>query len=59
MIPALEVPLRPDLSTTVFRVRPADTTEAAVDGADHATRRLLDGINASRRVLLQSIMLHG
>lgn len=58
-LPALEVPLRPDLSTVVFRVRPHDTTEAAAEAADQATRRLLDSVNASRRVLLHSTMLDG
>ncbi|MEU6341576.1 aminotransferase class V-fold PLP-dependent enzyme [Streptomyces sp. NPDC046977] len=58
-IPALELPLRPELSTVVFRVRPHDTTRAAAEQADRATRRLLEGVNAGRRVLLQSTVIDG
>jgi aromatic-L-amino-acid/L-tryptophan decarboxylase len=49
-IPQIEVPWSPQLTVVPFRLR----------GADEATnRRLLDAINASKRVFLSSTMVHG
>ncbi|WP_246562885.1 pyridoxal phosphate-dependent decarboxylase family protein [Streptomyces roseirectus] len=58
-VTALEVPHRPDLSTVIFRVRPADTGPAAAARADDASRRLLERINAHRRVVLSSTAVDG
>jgi aromatic-L-amino-acid decarboxylase len=48
--PAIEVLGRPDLSIVAFRVRGGD---------DDANRRLLDAVNATRRVLLSSTTVDG
>jgi aromatic-L-amino-acid decarboxylase len=56
-VPGLEVPQRPDLSTVVFRVRPADGSRAAAERADEAGRRLLEQINGHRRVVLSSTIV--
>jgi aromatic-L-amino-acid decarboxylase len=53
----LEVPWRPELSTVVFRMRPADDSPAAAQRADEASRRLLERINASRRIFLSSTVI--
>ncbi|HMC51297.1 MAG TPA: aminotransferase class V-fold PLP-dependent enzyme, partial [Acidimicrobiales bacterium] len=45
----LDVPWHPDLSIVAFRTR----------GTDEDDRRLLDRVNASRRVLLSSTEIHG
>ncbi|OLR93338.1 pyridoxal phosphate-dependent decarboxylase family protein [Actinokineospora bangkokensis] len=58
-VAGLEVPLRPDLSTVVFRVRPRDDTPAAAREADGAGRLLLERINAHQRVALSSTALDG
>lgn len=58
-VPELEVPWRPELSTVVFRVRPDDDSPAAARRADEASRRLLDRINASRRIFLSSTTIEG
>ncbi len=58
-IPELEIPQDPDLSTVTFRVRPRDHTPAAIERADRASRRLLDSINACRRVALSSTVIEG
>ncbi|WP_249416764.1 aminotransferase class V-fold PLP-dependent enzyme [Streptomyces sp. TS71-3] len=58
-IPELEVPAHPDLSTVIFRIRPADGTRAAADRADEASRRLLERINAHRRIVLSSTVVEG
>jgi aromatic-L-amino-acid decarboxylase len=58
-IPALEVPWRPDLSVLAFRVRPRDGSPAAAAAADADTQHLLDGVNATRRVLLSSTVIGG
>ncbi|MBB6081221.1 glutamate/tyrosine decarboxylase-like PLP-dependent enzyme [Streptomyces paradoxus] len=55
----LEVPQRPDLSTVIFRVRPADGGPAAAERADEASRRLLERINGHRRVVLSSTVVGG
>lgn len=49
-IPELELFGEPELTVVPFRLR---------DGGDEATRRLLDLINASKRVVLSSTILHG
>jgi aromatic-L-amino-acid/L-tryptophan decarboxylase len=58
-IPELEVPLRPELSTVIFRVRPADGSRAAAERADEASRSLLERINARRRFVLSSATIDG
>ncbi|MEU7642653.1 aminotransferase class V-fold PLP-dependent enzyme [Streptomyces sp. NPDC039016] len=58
-IPSVELPWRPDLSTVVFRIRPRDSSATAVAEADEATRRLLDRVNATGRVLLSSTVVEG
>ncbi|MEW2296531.1 aminotransferase class V-fold PLP-dependent enzyme [Streptomyces sp. NPDC006743] len=58
-MPELEVPLRPELSTVTFRVRPRDASPEAVREADEATRRLPRRINASGRVLIYSTVVEG
>jgi aromatic-L-amino-acid decarboxylase len=58
-VPSLQLPWRPDLSTVVFRVRPRDTSAAALAAADEATRRLLERVNTNGRVLLSSTVLGG
>ncbi|MFI2716164.1 pyridoxal phosphate-dependent decarboxylase family protein [Streptomyces collinus] len=55
----LELPQRPDLSTVIFRVRPADGSQAAAELADEASRRLLERINGHRRVVLSSTVVDG
>ncbi|MEU6142763.1 aminotransferase class V-fold PLP-dependent enzyme [Streptomyces sp. NPDC047081] len=55
----LEVPQRPDLSTVIFRIRPADDSPAAAERADEASRRLLERINGHRRVVLSSTVVDG
>ncbi|GAA3047951.1 aminotransferase class I/II-fold pyridoxal phosphate-dependent enzyme [Pseudonocardia yunnanensis] len=54
LVPSLEVPWRPMLSTVVFRVR-----ALASGDADEATRRLLDCILADGRFSLSSTELDG
>lgn len=49
-IPELELFGEPELTVVPFRLR---------DGGDEVTRRLLDLINASKRVVLSSTILHG
>ncbi|WP_433287708.1 pyridoxal phosphate-dependent decarboxylase family protein [Pseudonocardia sp. CA-142604] len=58
-IPDLEVPLSPDLSTVIFRIRPSGGSRAAVERADEASRRLLDRINAHRRFVLSTTEIDG
>ena len=58
-IPDLEVPLSPELSTVIFRVRSVDGSRAAVERADEASRRLLERINAHRRFVLSSTAVDG
>ncbi|MBM0277156.1 pyridoxal phosphate-dependent decarboxylase family protein [Micromonospora tarensis] len=58
-IAELEVPLQPDLSTVIFRYRPADASEPAAEEADRRTRHLLERINAHRRVVLSSTRIDG
>ncbi|MGC0397512.1 glutamate/tyrosine decarboxylase-like PLP-dependent enzyme [Streptomyces sp. SAI-126] len=48
----LEVPQCPDLSTAIFRVRPAGGGPAAAELADEASRRLLERINGHQRIVL-------
>ncbi|MFF5847000.1 hypothetical protein ACIP4T_09595 [Streptomyces massasporeus] len=55
----LEVPQRPDLSTVIFRVRPADTSPASAHLADEASRRPLERINGHRRIVLSSTVVDG
>lgn len=54
-----EVSHRPDLSTAIFRFRPADGSRAAGEQADEASRRLLERINCHRRIVLSSTMVDG
>jgi aromatic-L-amino-acid decarboxylase len=49
-IPELEVPWEPELTVVPFRLR---------DGTDERDRRLLDLINASKRVVLSSTVVEG
>lgn len=49
-VPDLDVPWEPQLTVVAFRLR---------DGDDAATARLLERINASRRVFLSSTRLEG
>ncbi|MFD1518868.1 pyridoxal phosphate-dependent decarboxylase family protein [Pseudonocardia yunnanensis] len=58
-IPDLEVPLSPDLSTVIFRIRPTDGSRAAAERADEASLRLMDRINAHRRFVLSSTEIDG
>lgn len=51
--PGFEVPWEPDLSIVAFRYRPA------TGDPDGFNRRLLDGINQSKRVFLSSTMIGG
>ncbi|MGW2330474.1 pyridoxal phosphate-dependent decarboxylase family protein [Streptomyces sp. NPDC001700] len=55
----LEVPQPPDLSTVIFRFRPADGSRAAAERADEASRRLLERINGHRRIVLSSTVVDG
>jgi aromatic-L-amino-acid decarboxylase len=48
-MPELELPWEPDLSIVAFRHREGD----------EASRRLLDAVNASRRVFLSSTVVDG
>ncbi|MFF3849907.1 pyridoxal phosphate-dependent decarboxylase family protein [Streptomyces sp. NPDC002328] len=47
----------PDLSTVIFRLRPADGSRAAAERADEASRRLLERINGHRRIMLSSTVV--
>ncbi|MEV4335091.1 aminotransferase class V-fold PLP-dependent enzyme [Streptomyces sp. NPDC049597] len=58
-VPGLEVPQTPDLSTVIFRIRPKDDSPSAADRADEATRRLLERVNAHRRIVLSSTVIDG
>jgi aromatic-L-amino-acid decarboxylase len=58
-VPTLELPWSPELSTVTFRVRPSDTSPAAVAAADQATIALLHRINANGRVFLMSAVAGG
>ena len=58
-VPELEVPQRPDLSTVIFRVRPADSSRGAIERADEASRLLLERINGHRRIVLSSTVVDG
>jgi aromatic-L-amino-acid decarboxylase len=51
--PGFEVPWKPDLSVVAFRYRPSK------GDAEEFNRRLLDRINASRRIFLSSTMIEG
>jgi aromatic-L-amino-acid decarboxylase len=55
----LELPLVPDLSTVVFRMRAADNSQGAVALANEASRVLLQRINADGRVVLSSTDING
>ncbi|MDX2546833.1 pyridoxal phosphate-dependent decarboxylase family protein [Streptomyces sp. WI04-05B] len=55
----LEVLQRPDLSTVILRVRPADGSRAAAERADEASRRLLERINGHRPIVLSSTVVDG
>jgi aromatic-L-amino-acid decarboxylase len=55
----LELPLVPDLSTVVFRMRAADNSQGAVALANEASRVLLQRINADGRVVLSSTDIDG
>ncbi|XUL93116.1 pyridoxal phosphate-dependent decarboxylase family protein [Streptomyces galilaeus] len=55
----LEVLQRPDLSTVIFRLRPADAGPVAAERADEASRRLLERINGHRRIVLSSTVVDG
>ncbi|MFJ9968753.1 pyridoxal phosphate-dependent decarboxylase family protein [Streptomyces avermitilis] len=58
-VPELEVPQMPDLSTVIFRIRPADDSPPAANRADEATQRLLERVNAHRRIVLSSTVVAG
>ncbi|MDX3568656.1 hypothetical protein [Streptomyces sp. ID05-47C] len=58
-IPEPEVPHRPDLSTVIFRVCPANGSRAAAERADETGRRLLERINIHRRVVLSGTLVDG
>jgi aromatic-L-amino-acid/L-tryptophan decarboxylase len=51
--PGFELPWKPDLSVVAFRYRPAN------GDAEEFNRRLLDRINASKRIFLSSTMIEG
>jgi aromatic-L-amino-acid decarboxylase len=52
--PAIAIPWEPELSVVAFRLEPPGRA-----GDDEATRRLLERINASRRIFLSSTMIDG
>ncbi|RKN22069.1 aminotransferase class V-fold PLP-dependent enzyme [Micromonospora musae] len=58
-IPELDLPWTPELSTVAFRVRAEGRTGAAARRADERTTRLLEQVNASRRVYLSSTVIRG
>ncbi|MFB6672117.1 pyridoxal phosphate-dependent decarboxylase family protein [Streptomyces sp. NPDC056390] len=58
-VAGLEVPQRPDLSTVIFRIRPADDSQVAAEQADEASRRLLERINGHQRIVLSSTVVDG
>jgi aromatic-L-amino-acid/L-tryptophan decarboxylase len=55
--PLLEVPWSPELSTVAFRMRASGVDGTAA--ADAASRRLLERINAGRRIFLSSTVIDG
>jgi aromatic-L-amino-acid/L-tryptophan decarboxylase len=57
-VPGLEVPWAPELSAVAFRLRPAGGTSVDSD-LDALNARLLERINASRRVFLSSTRVRG
>ena len=57
-IPDLEVPWEPELSIVAFRYRPGAPDADAPD-ADALNRRLLEAINASRRIFCSSTVVDG